>query len=110
MAGCGCSNPRNRRHIADTQPVDINVGYGASSLNKPMSAVSLKQPSAFQRLLPIVGVGLPATQLISSQTVVHNRLLTRQSGSRCPINQHHKADVRIIALMGNWQSLHCPPE
>jgi hypothetical protein len=41
MAGCGCSNHRNRRHIADTQPADVNVGYGASISDSPMSAVSL---------------------------------------------------------------------
>ena len=40
---CECSNRRNRRQITDTQPADVNVGYGASSLNNPMSAVSLKR-------------------------------------------------------------------
>ncbi|MFC5522513.1 hypothetical protein ACFPP7_16580, partial [Polaromonas jejuensis] len=30
-----------RRHIADTQPADVNVGYGASISDSPLSAVSL---------------------------------------------------------------------
>jgi len=41
MAGSVCSNHRSRRHIADTRPPDINVGYGANSLDNSMSAVSL---------------------------------------------------------------------
>lgn len=31
MAGCGCSNHRNRRHIADTQLTNVTVGYGATN-------------------------------------------------------------------------------
>lgn len=45
LAGRGCSNHRNRRHIADTQPADVNVGFGASSLNSCMSGASFELSS-----------------------------------------------------------------
>lgn len=48
LAVRGCSNHRNRRHIADIQPADVNVGYGVSSLNNPMSAFSLLEALAIR--------------------------------------------------------------
>jgi hypothetical protein len=44
MAGCGCSEHLNRRHIADGQAADVNVGCGASISDGPMPAVSLDLP------------------------------------------------------------------
>lgn len=50
--------------------------------------------AATRRLLPIVGVGLPAPHFAS--TVVHDRLLTTPSG-RCA---RWKSDVQTPALRG----------
>jgi hypothetical protein len=41
LTGCGCRNHQNQRHIADTQPADVNVGYGAIITDSLMSGVSL---------------------------------------------------------------------
>ena len=58
LLGCWSAIDRNRRHIADGQDADVNVGYGANILDSPMSAVSLyAQVVTMHRWLRVHGVG-----------------------------------------------------
>lgn len=57
-AGCGCSNQGIRRHIADGQAADFNVGYGARILNGCRSASGLSPSPASKTQLITNAVGI----------------------------------------------------
>jgi len=48
----GCSDPRNRHHIADGQATGVNVGYGTSILGRPMSANAAQEPDSQENWHP----------------------------------------------------------
>jgi hypothetical protein len=71
MAGCVCSNQRNWRHVADTQPVDVNVGYGASRFNNSMSAARSETDMRYAafagiRQEPLYGSPIPLAEIPAS--------------------------------------------